>query len=224
MNQGREIASAAVQEELHEIGYMPSTLPKEIFTEENDNRQGSNTKKSYAEILKNAKPKGIVKVVNTDSHQESPNRVTSIKVGVFQIDDTNITNNPKLRKKSKHKATKKSIARENEVEGMNDLDLTSIFLSLLKDERIVTARNPIRPPNLIVDSSSSLNRSNVQVFAEEAALLTSQVKELTSRVKELSSVLESIQNMNDSLNSRNHVSVASEGKLSGYFCLETEFN
>ena len=68
INQGRVIVSAAVEEELHEIGYMPSTLPKEIFTEENDNRQGSNTKKSYAEILENAKPKGIVKVVNTESH------------------------------------------------------------------------------------------------------------------------------------------------------------
>ena len=31
INQGREIVSAAVEEELHEIGYMPSTLPKEIF-------------------------------------------------------------------------------------------------------------------------------------------------------------------------------------------------
>ena len=46
INQGRVIVSAAV-EELHEIGYMPSTLPKEIFTEENDNKQGSNTKKKF---------------------------------------------------------------------------------------------------------------------------------------------------------------------------------
>ena len=38
INQGREIVSAAVEEQLHETGYMPSTLPKEIFTEENDNR------------------------------------------------------------------------------------------------------------------------------------------------------------------------------------------
>ena len=38
INQGREIVSAAVEEQVHEIGYMPSTLPKEIFTEENDNR------------------------------------------------------------------------------------------------------------------------------------------------------------------------------------------
>ena len=36
---------------------MPSTLKKEISTEENDNEQGSNIKKPYAKILKHAKPK-----------------------------------------------------------------------------------------------------------------------------------------------------------------------
>ena len=63
INQGREIVSVAVVEELHEVGYMPLILPKEIFTQENDNKQGGNTKKCNAEILKNAKPKEIVKVV-----------------------------------------------------------------------------------------------------------------------------------------------------------------
>ena len=47
---------------------------------------------------------------------------------------------------------------------MNNLDLTSIFLSLLKDDRNMTVQNPISPPNLIFDSSSSLNHSNVQVL------------------------------------------------------------
>ena len=107
---------------------------------------------------------------------------------------------------------------------MNDLDLTSIFSSLLKEERKVTVRNPITPPNLIVDSSSLLNYSNVQVLEEETGLLTSQNKEFTSQDKELLSVLESIQNINDSLNSRNRVSVTSEGRLSGYFRSETVFN
>lgn len=37
------------------------------------------------------------------------------------------------------------------------------------------------------------------------------------------SVLESIQNMNDSLNTRNKVSVTSEGRLTGFFCSETVF-
>ena len=88
----------------------------------------------------------------------------------------------------------------------------------------MTARNPISPPNVTVDSSSSLNHSNAQVLEEEATLLTSQDKEFTSQDKELLSVLESIQNMNDSLNSRNQVSEANEGRLSGYFCSETVFN
>ena len=88
----------------------------------------------------------------------------------------------------------------------------------------MTARNPISPPNVTVDSSSSLNHSNAQVLEEEATLLTSQDKEFTSQDKELLSVLESIQNMNNSLNSRNQVSEANEGRLSGYFCSETVFN
>ena len=190
-----------------------------LYFEDNtiQTKQDSNIKKSYAEILKNAKPKGMVKVINTESHQKSPKRVTSIKVGAFQVEDMNITKNRKLRKKSKHKATEKSVAQENEVEEMNDLDLTSIFSSFLKDERNVTARNPVSPPNLIVDSSSSLNHSDTKVLDKEAALLTSQDKGLLS-------VLESIQNMNDSLNSRNQVSAASEGRLSGYFCSDTVFN
>ena len=52
INQGREIVSVAAKEELHEAGYMPSTLPKEIFTEENDNKQGTNNKKSKTEFWK----------------------------------------------------------------------------------------------------------------------------------------------------------------------------
>ena len=53
-------------------------------------------KKSYAEILKNskpkeAKPKEIVKVVNIESPQKSPNRVTSTEVGVFPIEAASIT-------------------------------------------------------------------------------------------------------------------------------------
>ena len=88
----------------------------------------------------------------------------------------------------------------------------------------MTARNPISPPNVTVDSSSSLNHSNAQVLEEEATLLSSQDKEFTSQDKELLSVLESIQNMNDSLNSKNQVSEANEGRLSGYFCSETVFN
>ena len=55
INQGSEIVSAAIQKELHVV--------------ENDNKQGGNTKKSDAEILKNAKPKGIIKVINIESHQ-----------------------------------------------------------------------------------------------------------------------------------------------------------
>lgn len=97
----------------------------------------------------------MAQVVNTESHQMSPNRVISTEVGIFQTEDTNITSKWKFRKKSQQKATKKSVAQENEVEGMNDLDLTSVFSSLLKYERNVTVRNPITSPNLIIDSSSS---------------------------------------------------------------------
>ena len=74
--------------------------------------------------------------------------------------------------------------------------------------------------NLIADSSSSLNHSNAQI----SSLFTSQDKEFTSQDKELLSVLESIKNINDSLDSRNQISVTSEGRLAGYFCSERVFN
>ena len=61
-----------------------------------------------------------------------------------RIEDVNITNNRKLGKKSKQKSTEKSV----EVEHMNNLDLTSIFSSLFRDEGNVTVCNPITPPNL----------------------------------------------------------------------------
>ena len=51
-------------------------------------------------------------------------------------------------KKSKQAAREKSAPRENEVEAMNDLDLISIFLSLLKEERNVTVQNAISPPRI----------------------------------------------------------------------------
>ena len=84
-------------------------------------------------------------------------------------------------KKSKQKATEKSVAQENKVESFSDLHLTSIFSSLLRDNRNVTVWNPISPPNLIVDSSSLLN---AQVLEEETGLLTSQGEEFTSQDKE----------------------------------------
>ena len=68
ISQKTEMLSFAVEKELHEGGSIPSALPKKIFMQENGNNQGDNTKKIYAEILKNAKPKEIVKVVNTESH------------------------------------------------------------------------------------------------------------------------------------------------------------
>ena len=136
---------------------------------------GGNTK-----ILKNATSKEVAQVVNTESHQKWSNRVTSAEVRVFRIENANITNNWKLGKKSKQKSTENSIALKNEVEDMNNLDLTWIFLSLLKDERNVTVRNPITPPNLRVDSTSSLNHSNAQVLEEEPSVVTSQDKKFTS--------------------------------------------
>ena len=66
---------------------------------------------------------------------------------------------------------------------MNDLDLTSIFWSLLKDEGNATAPNVISPPNLTVDSSISLNHSNVQILEEEVGLFTSHYKDFTSQDK-----------------------------------------
>lgn len=125
----------------------------------------------------------MAQVVNTESHQMSPNRVISTEVGIFQTEDTNITNKWKFRKKSKQKATKKSVAQENEVEGMNDLDLTSVFSSLLKYERNVTVRNPISPPNLVVDSSSSLNHSIVRFWRKRMACLLHRLKNLLHRMQ-----------------------------------------
>ena len=75
------------------------------------------------------------------------------------------------------------------------------------------------PPNLILDSSSSLNYSNAQVLEEEVGCLTSQDIEFTSEGKKVLSVLESIQIMNDSLNSNNRVSETNEKRLPGYFLL-----
>ena len=66
---------------------------------------------------------------------------------------------------------------------MNDLDLTSIFWSLLKDEGNATVPDPISPPNLTVDSSMSLNHSNVKILEEEVGLFTLQYKEFTSQNK-----------------------------------------
>ena len=165
INQGREVVSVAVKEQLHEVGCMAPTLSKQIFLEEKGNKQGRNNIKSYAEISKNAKPKEIIKVVHTESDKKSPNSVASTEVGVFQIEGTNITNNREVAQK----ATQNCVARGNEVEGKNDLN-----------ERNLTVRNPISPPNLTVDSSSSLNHSNAQVSEEEAGLLTSQDKKFTS--------------------------------------------
>ena len=73
-------------------------------------------------------------------------------------------------------------------------------------------------PHFIVDSSSNcLNHSNAQFLEGEGSLLTSQGKELLS-------VLESIQNLNDPLNSRNRITITSEGRLSGYVCSEIALN
>lgn len=66
---------------------------------------------------------------------------------------------------------------------MNDLDLTPIFWSLLKDEGNATVPDRISPPNLTVDSSISLNHSNVKILEEEVGLFTLQYKEFISQNK-----------------------------------------
>ena len=43
-----------MEQELHEGGYIPSTLPKKIFKQKNGNNRGYNNKKSYAKVLKSA--------------------------------------------------------------------------------------------------------------------------------------------------------------------------
>ena len=66
---------------------------------------------------------------------------------------------------------------------MNDLDLTPIFWNLLKDEGNATVPDRISPPNLTVDSSISLNHSNVKILEEEVGLFTLQYKEFISQNK-----------------------------------------
>ena len=46
----------------------------------------------------------------------------------FKIDDTSITNNQKLSKKTKKRAREGTASQENKVEVMTDLDLSSVFL------------------------------------------------------------------------------------------------
>ena len=46
----------------------------------------------------------------------------------FKIDDTSITNNQKLSKKTKKRAIEGPPSQENKVEVMTDLDLSSVFL------------------------------------------------------------------------------------------------
>lgn len=45
INQGRKIVLVAMEEELYEVSYVHSDLAKELFTEENDNKECGNTKK-----------------------------------------------------------------------------------------------------------------------------------------------------------------------------------
>lgn len=50
---------------------------RKYLQKKNDNKQGSNTNKSYTEILKNSKPQERAKFVDTEGHQKSPNSVAS---------------------------------------------------------------------------------------------------------------------------------------------------
>lgn len=110
--------------------------------------------------------------------------------------------------KFKSKSIEKGAALEIELEGMIDLNSSSIRSYLLKDETNNTYQNPVSPPNSIVDSSSSLNHFYTQFLEKKAELFTTQDKELFS-------VLKSIQNMNYSFNSKNRVLVTTEGRISG---------
>ena len=65
----------AVEEELHEVGQMLTTLPKEILQQEKITNMVVTPKKSYTEVWNNAKPR--------EMHQNAPNRVKSTEVRIF---------------------------------------------------------------------------------------------------------------------------------------------
>lgn len=91
----------------------------------------------------------------------------------FKIDEmkvTNIQNSQEIRQETLDKVAEKQV-----VKGMNYVDLSSVFLHLLKDETNASVQNS---PKLILDSYSSLNHSNTQVLDEKHIIFTLKVKEL----------------------------------------------
>ena len=63
---------------------------------------------------------------------------------------------------------------------MNDVDLSSVFADLSKDETNVSVKNSFSFPKLILNCSRSLKHSNTQVLEEKDNIFTWQDEELLS--------------------------------------------
>ena len=126
MYQKKEASSVAVEKTFNEGAYIPTTLPRKIITQEMI-RQGGTNRKSHANILnEKTKPKDIAN--GNIKSCLGRNRGMNKEVKNFKIDDTSITNNQKLSKKTKKRAIEGNASEENKVEVMTDLDLSSVFL------------------------------------------------------------------------------------------------
>ena len=106
------------------------------------------------------------------------------------------------------------ISRQNNV-GIN---LSFIWSELLQDNKHLNSKLTTSSPMLTMDSSSAMNHSNFQASDVRDETFNAQDKEFLS-------VLEDLVGIYDPLYSQNkYIKVASEVRISGYFCSDTVFN
>ena len=101
-----------------------------------------------------------------------------------------------------------------------DINLSSIWFELLQDDKDLNSKVTTSPPMLTMDSSSVMNHSDVHASEVQDEVFNTQDKEFFS-------VLEDLMDLNDPLYLQNKnisAKVTSEGRISGYFCLDTVFN
>ena len=131
---------------------------------------------------------------------------------VSEDDSSLILQNVKISNKAIEKEEiRGGVSKQNGV----DINLSSIWSQLLKDDKDLNSKLTTSASMLTMDSSSAMNHSDFHASEVKDEIFNTQDREFLS-------VLENLMDIDDPLHSQNkNVKVTTEGRISGYFCSDS---
>ena len=103
-----------------------------------------------------------------------------------------------------------------------DINLSSIWMELLQDDKDLNSKSTTSPPMLTMDASVAINHSDFHISEVQDEVFNTQDREFLSVLEDLTDLDDPLHPQSKNINAK----VTSEGYcyFSGYFCSYTVFN